>query len=50
MNGNLLVAEAVDRDMPYVTLEDARLVYLYAEKQSPTTSWLEGRADISPSE
>jgi len=35
-NGNLWVAEAVARDMPHVPLEDAlRLVYLYAEKESP---------------
>ena len=35
-NGNLWVADAVARDMPHVPLEDAlRLVYLYAEKESP---------------
>ena len=35
-NGNLWVAEAVARDLPHVALEDAlRLVYLYAEKESP---------------
>ena len=35
-NGNLWVAEAVARDMPYVPLEDAlKLVYLYAAKESP---------------
>jgi len=35
-NGNLWVAEAVARDVPHVPLEDAlRLVYLYAEKESP---------------
>lgn len=34
-NGNLWVAEAVARDLPRVSLEDAlKLVYLYAEKQS----------------
>jgi len=35
-NGNLWVAEAVARDLPHVPLEDPlRLVYLYAEKESP---------------
>ena len=35
-NGNLWVAEAVARDMPYVPVEDAlKLVHLYAEMESP---------------
>jgi hypothetical protein len=35
-NGNLWVAEAVARELPQVSLEDAlRLVHLYAEKESP---------------
>jgi pyrroloquinoline quinone (PQQ) biosynthesis protein C len=35
-NGNLWVAEAEARDLPKVSLEDAlKLVYLYAEKESP---------------
>jgi hypothetical protein len=34
--GNLWVAEAVARDLPKVSLDDAlRLVHLYAEKESP---------------
>jgi hypothetical protein len=34
--GNVWVAEAVAREHPAVSLEDAlRLVYLYAERQSP---------------
>ena len=46
-NGNLWVAEAVARDMANVPLEDAlKLVYLYAEKESPkyeraAMRWLE---------
>jgi hypothetical protein len=47
-NGNLWVAEAVARDLPRpLSLEDAlRLVYLYAEKESPkferaAMRWLE---------
>jgi hypothetical protein len=35
-NGNVWVAEAVARELPQVSLEDAlKLVYLYAEKESP---------------
>jgi hypothetical protein len=35
-NGNLWVAEVEARDMKHVPLEDAlKLVYLYAEKESP---------------
>ena len=35
-NGNLWVAEVVVGEMPHVPLEDAlKLVYLYAEKESP---------------
>ena len=35
-NGNLWVAEAVARELPKVSLEDAlRLVHLYAVKESP---------------
>jgi beta-lactamase class D len=35
-NGNVWVAEAVARELPKVSLEDAlKLVHLYAEKQSP---------------
>jgi DNA-directed RNA polymerase specialized sigma54-like protein len=34
--GNLWIAEAVAREMPQVSLEDAlKLVHLYAEKESP---------------
>jgi hypothetical protein len=34
--GNLWVAEAVARDLPQVSLQDAlRLVHLYGEKESP---------------
>lgn len=45
--GNLWVAEAVAREVPHVSLEDAlKLVHLYAEKQSPkyeraAMRWLE---------
>jgi hypothetical protein len=45
--GNLWVAEAVARDLPQVSLEDAlRLVHLYGEKESPkyeraALRWLE---------
>ena len=45
--GNLWVAEAAARDLPQVSLEDAlRLVYLYAERESPkfekaVLRWLE---------
>jgi hypothetical protein len=35
-NGNLWVAEAVARELPKVSLEDAlKLVHLYAEKKPP---------------
>jgi hypothetical protein len=35
-NGNLWVAEAVARELPKVSLEDAlKLVHLYAAKESP---------------
>jgi hypothetical protein len=35
-SGNLWIAEAVAREMPQVSLEDAlKLVHLYAEKESP---------------
>jgi hypothetical protein len=35
-NGNVWVAEAVARELPKVSLEDAlRLVHLYAQKESP---------------
>jgi hypothetical protein len=35
-NGNLWVAEAVARELPKVSLEDAlKLVRLYAQKESP---------------
>jgi hypothetical protein len=45
--GNLWVAEAAARDLPQVSLGDAlRLVYLYAERESPkyekaAMRWLE---------
>jgi hypothetical protein len=45
--GNLWVAEAVARDLPQVSLEEAlRLVHLYGEKESPkyeraALRWLE---------
>jgi len=54
-NGNLWVAEAVARELPKVSLEDAlRLVHLYAQKESPkyeraAMRWLEGYlAESSP--
>jgi hypothetical protein len=35
-NGNVWVAEAVARELPKVSLDDAlKLVHLYAEKESP---------------
>jgi hypothetical protein len=35
-NGNVWVADAVARELPKVSLEDAlKLVHLYAEKESP---------------
>jgi beta-lactamase class D len=35
-NGNVWVAEAVARELPKVSLEDAlKLVHLYAKKESP---------------
>jgi hypothetical protein len=46
-NGNVWVAEAVARELPKVSLEDAlRLVHLYAKKESPkferaAMRWLE---------
>jgi hypothetical protein len=46
-NGNVWVAEAVARELPRVSLEDAlKLVHLYAEKESPkferaAMRWLE---------
>jgi hypothetical protein len=45
--GNLWIAEAVARELPTVSLEDAlRLVHLYAERESPkferaAMRWLE---------
>jgi hypothetical protein len=45
--GNLWIAEAVAREMPQVSLQDAlKLVHLYAEKESPkyeraAMRWLE---------
>jgi hypothetical protein len=47
VRGNLWVAEAVARDLPQVSLEEAlRLVHLYGEKESPkyeraALRWLE---------
>ena len=46
-NGNLWVAEAVARELPHVSVEDAlKLVHLYAAKESPkyeraAMRWLE---------